>query len=172
MKQAQAFIETRGLTAAVTVSDIALKSANVELIGIERSRGKGYITVKLQGDVGAVNAAVDAATNAMETRDFIVSKTVIARPANGLEMIVYSKDTIGLDQQEESVDQKDSEDVQEEETDEIEMVEETQDTDQSEDSEELEEASCNICHDPACPRKKGEPKVNCIHANDEEKMEV
>lgn len=22
---------------------------------------------------------------------------------------------------------------------------------------------CNICHDPACHRKKGDPKVNCIH---------
>ena len=23
--------------------------------------------------------------------------------------------------------------------------------------------TCNMCKDPQCPRKKGEPRVNCIH---------
>jgi hypothetical protein len=22
---------------------------------------------------------------------------------------------------------------------------------------------CNLCGDPACPRKKGDPKVTCLH---------
>ncbi|MGQ9533000.1 MAG: hypothetical protein ACUVTQ_09385, partial [Desulfotomaculales bacterium] len=25
------------------------------------------------------------------------------------------------------------------------------------------EPSCNICGDPACPRRKGEPRSKCIH---------
>ena len=29
----------------------------------------------------------------------------------------------------------------------------------------LQEATCNLCFDPACPRKKGDPRVNCIHYN-------
>ena len=24
-------------------------------------------------------------------------------------------------------------------------------------------ATCNLCQDPACPRKKGEPRIDCIH---------
>ncbi len=24
-------------------------------------------------------------------------------------------------------------------------------------------ATCNLCHDPACPRRKGEPRASCIH---------
>jgi microcompartment protein CcmL/EutN len=27
-------------------------------------------------------------------------------------------------------------------------------------------ASCNLCHDPACPRDKGEPRAACIHYNE------
>lgn len=26
-------------------------------------------------------------------------------------------------------------------------------------------ATCNLCFDPACPRKKGDPRMNCIHYN-------
>lgn len=29
----------------------------------------------------------------------------------------------------------------------------------------LQDATCNLCFDPACPRKKGDPRVNCIHYN-------
>lgn len=163
MRQAQAFIETRGLTAAVTTADIALKSANVELIGIELSRGQGFTTVKITGDVGAVKAAVDAATNAIETREYIVSKTVIARPAEGLDMIVYSKDTIGLKQ-----DTK-AEEVEgdEQKVDKQKNIEENTEEDEV-DVKESEDITCNLCHDPDCPREKGDPRIDCIHADDEE----
>ena len=30
-----------------------------------------------------------------------------------------------------------------------------------------EKYSCNLCKDPKCPRKKGEPRVNCIHFEEE-----
>jgi len=38
-------------------------------------------------------------------------------------------------------------------------------TDIKKESEEISEneASCNLCSDPLCPRKKGDPKVNCIN---------
>ena len=46
-------IEAIGLTAAVTVADSAAKAADIEIIGMENTRGSGRIVVKLQGDVGA-----------------------------------------------------------------------------------------------------------------------
>ncbi len=29
------------------------------------------------------------------------------------------------------------------------------------------EPTCNLCNDPACPRKKGDPRKNCIHYGEE-----
>lgn len=38
----------------------AIKSANVELVGYELTKGSGLVTIKLTGEVGAMNAAVSA----------------------------------------------------------------------------------------------------------------
>ena len=62
-KEAVGFIETVGLVAATEAADAAVKSANVNLIGYELTKGNGMITVKIEGDVGAVKAAVAAANS-------------------------------------------------------------------------------------------------------------
>ncbi|EQA7149593.1 BMC domain-containing protein, partial [Escherichia coli] len=54
-------IETVGMSAAVEAADAAMKSANVSLVGYELTKGGGMVTVKLEGEVGAINAAVAAA---------------------------------------------------------------------------------------------------------------
>ena len=50
-------IETVGMSAAVEAADAAMKSANVSLVGYELTKGGGMVTVKLEGEVGAINAA-------------------------------------------------------------------------------------------------------------------
>ena len=50
-------IEVVGLAAACEAADAAVKTANVEFLGLEPS-GQGMVTVKIAGDVGAVTAAV------------------------------------------------------------------------------------------------------------------
>lgn len=92
MKQAYGFMEAEGLTAAVTASDIALKAANVSLMGLELARGFGYTVVKLTGDVAAVKAAVDACSFAPELSGKLVSVTVIPRPADELDKVVITED--------------------------------------------------------------------------------
>ena len=57
-------IETVGMSAAVEAADAAMKSANVSLVGYELTKGGGMVTVKLEGEVGAINAAVAAARQA------------------------------------------------------------------------------------------------------------
>ncbi|WP_432452374.1 MULTISPECIES: BMC domain-containing protein [unclassified Agarivorans] len=37
------------------------------------------------------------------------------------------------------------------------------DTEQNQQAESAQVASCNLCHDIACPRKKGEPRRDCIN---------
>ena len=73
------FVETKGFVAAVEAADAMVKAANVELIGKE-SIGAGLITVIVQGDVGAVKAAVDAGAAAAKKVGEVISVHVIARP--------------------------------------------------------------------------------------------
>jgi microcompartment protein CcmL/EutN len=91
------FIEAVGLTAAIEAADSAVKSANVRLLGYELARGDGMTTVKIEGDVGAVKAAVKAAGSAAAKVGRVVSVHVIPRPADGTERIVLSRETVGLD---------------------------------------------------------------------------
>ena len=88
-------IETQGLAAGVVAADAAVKSANVELIGYELTKGGGWTLIKVQGDVGAVKAAVDAAAVAAGKVNRVVSTRVIARPSSYLEALIRTADTVG-----------------------------------------------------------------------------
>jgi len=96
MKQALGLIETIGLAAAVEAADAAVKSANVHLIGYELTRGDGMVTVKIEGDVGAVKAAVSAAASAAGNVNQVFSTQVIPRPSQGTDTMVFTSDTVGL----------------------------------------------------------------------------
>lgn len=72
-------IETNGLTASIEAADAMLKSADVTLVGQEKI-GAGLVTVFVQGDVGAVKAAVEAGQTAAMRIGEVVSAHVIPRP--------------------------------------------------------------------------------------------
>lgn len=74
-------IEVVGLVGAIEVGDTAVKAANVRLIGLELTKGGGMVTVKIEGEVSAVTAAVEAGVMAAERLTTVVSKLVIARPS-------------------------------------------------------------------------------------------
>ncbi|EHL2606632.1 propanediol utilization protein, partial [Listeria monocytogenes] len=40
-------------------------------------------------------------------------------------------------------------------------------TEKVEETEVPAEATCNLCHDPLCPRVKGDPRQDCIHFEEE-----
>ncbi|HHT63637.1 MAG TPA: BMC domain-containing protein [Clostridia bacterium] len=94
-------IETVGLAAAIECADAAVKSANVELIGYELSRGGGMITVKISGNVAAVQAGVSAGIAAAAKVGKVVSKIIIPRPHYDLDKIILSKDNVPAIQQKE-----------------------------------------------------------------------
>lgn len=85
--EALGMIETRGLVAAIEAADAMLKAANVVLIGTEKI-GSGLVTVMVRGDVGAVNAAVDAGANNASKLGELVAKHVIPRPHSDVEKIL------------------------------------------------------------------------------------
>ncbi|MBC2334586.1 BMC domain-containing protein [Listeria welshimeri] len=76
--EALGLIEVTGFLGAVVATDTCLKAANVELIRCEVIKG-GLTTVELTGDVGAVNAAVEAGKAATESLGCLISSHVIAR---------------------------------------------------------------------------------------------
>ncbi|EAE2472236.1 TPA: BMC domain-containing protein [Listeria innocua] len=76
--EALGLIEVTGFLGAVVAADTCLKAANVELIRCEVIKG-GLTTVELTGDVGAVNAAVEAGKAATESLGCLISSHVIAR---------------------------------------------------------------------------------------------
>ena len=74
------FIETQGFTAVFEAIDTACKAANVEVIGKEKLGG-GYVTVVVQGDVAAVQAAIDAGKIKVEALGKLIAAHVISRPS-------------------------------------------------------------------------------------------
>ena len=88
-------IETFGLLPAVEAADAAVKSANVDLVGYEFAKGSGMTVVKVEGDVGAVKAAIAAAYVAASKVGRVAATRVIPRPAVGLEAMVRNGDTKG-----------------------------------------------------------------------------
>ena len=79
--QALGMIEVDGYLTAVEALDSALKAANVSRLGVEKVRG-GLVTVLVEGDVGAVKAAMDASAAAAERVGTVISVHVIPRPAD------------------------------------------------------------------------------------------
>lgn len=65
-------VEVFGLINAITVADECLKTANVNLIGIENV-SSGIVTVKITGDVGAVTSSV----NSVVDMEKVISHSVI-----------------------------------------------------------------------------------------------
>lgn len=84
MNQAIGLIEVAGLASAIKTADTMLKAANVTFKTMERAKGSGWMVIVVEGDVGAVNAAINSGeADAKQFGKFISSK-VIARPAEGL----------------------------------------------------------------------------------------
>ncbi|QIA65439.1 BMC domain-containing protein [Vibrio astriarenae] len=87
MKNSFGMVEVAGLALAVTVADVMAKSANIEILGLERTNGSGWILIKISGDVGSVTAAVESGAALAQQQQGLVSHKVIARPADGLSSL-------------------------------------------------------------------------------------
>ena len=128
MKTSLGLLEVAGLALAIKVADIMAKAASVEITGIERTNGSGWMLVSVAGDVASVNAAITQGAALARVENGWVADRVIARPAGALDIFLSPQGapiaaTVAA----------------------------------------AADASCNLCHDPACSRHKGEPRAACIH---------
>lgn len=118
MNQSLGLLEVKGLLGAITMSDVMVKASNVHVVNIDRANGFGWFTVKVVGDVGAVQSAVEAGAMVAKEMGCFVSSKVIPR---------VSQTVIDVFLQEETVPAKEEPiaEVVEEPTVELEPVEET-----------------------------------------------
>ncbi|MGG1400312.1 BMC domain-containing protein [Bacillus salipaludis] len=79
MSKALGMIETRGLIASIVAADAMVKAADVTLIKKEKVDA-GLVSILVEGDVGAVQAAVDAGKYAAQSVGVLVTAHVIPRP--------------------------------------------------------------------------------------------
>lgn len=83
-------IETKGLIGAIVATDAAAKAAAVVISSGELT-SQALFTIKIEGELGAVQAAVKAATEAVEKIGEVVAVHVIPRPDAGILRITPQK---------------------------------------------------------------------------------
>ena len=76
-------LETQGLTASLAATDAMFKAADVTLVGKEKI-GAAYVTIVIEGDVAAVNAAIETGSEAIGSLGKLIAAHVIARPHDDL----------------------------------------------------------------------------------------
>jgi len=83
-------IETRGLIGVIEATDAAAKAANVVVASTEYTGGSMMI-IRIEGELGAVQAAVEAGARAVERVGELVATHIIANPDDGLDPITPTK---------------------------------------------------------------------------------
>lgn len=88
MTDALGMLEVEGYVAAIEFSDVMAKVADVAILGLKKTKGMGWMTIFIEGDVAAVQAAVQAAKNQALAEESFVAAKVIPRPAAGVREFI------------------------------------------------------------------------------------
>ncbi len=88
--QALGMIETIGLVGCIEAADAAVKAAAVTLVKYGNAQG-GYVSVHFRGDVGAVQAAIDAGAAAARRVGQLVSVKVIPAFAEDADDVLFEQ---------------------------------------------------------------------------------
>jgi ethanolamine utilization protein EutM len=83
-------VETLGLAAGVEAADAMVKAANVKIVARQQVGG-GLVAILIEGDVGAVKAAVDAGVASASQVGKVVSSHVIPRPHDDVASVLKRK---------------------------------------------------------------------------------
>ncbi len=85
-RESLGMVEVRGLVVAIEIADAMVKAANIRLGEFIKTKGNGWMTVRVYGDVGAVNAAIDCGRHLAAQRNSLISSKVIPRPIDNIFM--------------------------------------------------------------------------------------
>ena len=169
MKKALGMIEIVGLSTAIFVADIMIKTANVEIIEIENTKGLGYMTVKVVGDVGAVNAAVSAGKNEAMSYGNYVSSVVIARPHDEMYYTMIEDKEENIKVQEELIDEQVQEEIKDDNIEAFEVEQTPFEVEKVEIEEEIEENADVIDEEETDKSSSEEEILEEVEKNDTKK---
>lgn len=93
MNQSLGLLEVKGLLGAITMSDVMVKASNVHVVNIDRANGFGWFTVKVVGDVGAVQSAIEAGAMVAKEMGCLVSSKVIPRVSQTVIDVFLQEET-------------------------------------------------------------------------------
>lgn len=93
MNQALGLLEVKGLLGAITVADVMVKASNIHVVDIDRAKGFGWFAVKIVGDVGAVQSAIEAGKYAADDMGLFVAMKVIPRVSQSVVDVFLQADT-------------------------------------------------------------------------------
>lgn len=85
--KALGLIETKGLIGAIEAVDAAAKAAAVVVSSVELTEA-AFMTLKIEGDLGAVQAAVEAGASAAEKIGDLIAVHVIPNPSTEMAAIL------------------------------------------------------------------------------------
>ena len=94
MNNALGMVETKGLVAAIEAADAMVKASNVHVVNIDKANGFGWFTVKVVGDVGAVQSAVEAGAMVAKEMGCFVSSKVIPRVSQTVIDVFLQEETV------------------------------------------------------------------------------
>lgn len=96
--KALGMMEVYGFPAVVAAADAAAKAADIKVIAFDRNRPFGKFPVplimqmKIEGNVAAVRAAIEAASAYAKAVDKYIVSHIIANPGEGVEKLAYRLD--------------------------------------------------------------------------------
>jgi microcompartment protein CcmL/EutN len=164
VKLSLGLLEVSGFALAVNTADAMAKSASVKLVGIDTCKGGGWMTIKITGDVAAVDAALSTGAAFAVKHGGLIAKSLLARPDTQLmQQVVPSKTKV--EKPSPTPEPAEAQPIVQEEVAETTAGEMTPDQ-EGEPTLDFPDGkvTCNLCQDPLCPRQKGEPRNKCLHA--------
>ncbi|WP_143463621.1 BMC domain-containing protein [Levilactobacillus enshiensis] len=186
--EALGYVECNGLSSATVAADRMLKTSDVKLSRI-RNAENGWITLEFTGDIAALKVAVETVKQTLP-KEYIAG-LVIGSPADGLNKLgssgasdvaprgfnpeKYNPDGSMKESAmfgphpEHRVTKTQDMPVDPQAKTSADDSTKTQVADESDDDQPSERATCNLCGDPKCPRKLGEPHNKCLHYQELEK---
>ncbi len=86
-------MEVYGFSTSIVVADAMAKAANVEIVAIDKNKPAGgdsaqvplVMAIKIEGSVGAVEAAMNAGKAEAEKRGLYITQKIIARQSEDIE---------------------------------------------------------------------------------------
>ncbi|WP_257958539.1 BMC domain-containing protein [Bacillus sp. V3-13] len=93
MTKALGMVETRGLAASIEVADAMLKNANVSLVK-QSMVDAALVTILVEGDVSAVQSAVESGRKVAERTGALIAFNVIPHPDTDTDQLIEEKNEV------------------------------------------------------------------------------